>query len=84
MMAPVHGMRIYGDESSLLEFDAYSAGVPALAWIVEDARLQAALWRDLEFVGGECRAMRIEQDSVTLSLDGRSIHPNVALVERNY
>jgi ubiquinone biosynthesis UbiH/UbiF/VisC/COQ6 family hydroxylase len=76
---PVHGMRIHGDESSMLEFDAYSAGVPELAWIVEDARLQAALWRDLEFVAGECRAMRIEQDWVTLSLDDRSVEARLVV-----
>ena len=38
-LVPVHAMRIYGDEpGARLEFDAYAAGVPALAWIVEDAR----------------------------------------------
>ena len=31
-----------------LEFDAYAAGVPELAWIVEDALLQDALWPGLE------------------------------------
>ena len=76
---PVHAMRIHGDESSMLEFDAYSAGVPELAWIVEDARLQAALWRDLEFVAGQCREMRIEQDSVTLSLDERSVEARLVV-----
>jgi 2-polyprenylphenol 6-hydroxylase len=41
---PVHAMRVIGDDGrSLLEFDAYRAGVPELAWIVEDSRLQAAL-----------------------------------------
>lgn len=41
---PVYGMKIHGDDgSSVLAFDAYEAGVPALAWIVEDSRLQAAL-----------------------------------------
>jgi ubiquinone biosynthesis UbiH/UbiF/VisC/COQ6 family hydroxylase len=48
-LAPVHAMRIYGDDgASRLEFDAYRAGVPALAWIVEDGALQDALWRDLD------------------------------------
>jgi ubiquinone biosynthesis UbiH/UbiF/VisC/COQ6 family hydroxylase len=41
-------MRIYGDQSSMLEFDAYGAGVPELAWIVEDRLLQEALWHELE------------------------------------
>ena len=45
---PVHAMRIYGDQSSMLEFDAYGAGVPELAWIVEDRLLQEALWHELE------------------------------------
>ena len=45
-LVPVHAMRIYGDEpGARLEFDAYGAGVPALAWIVEDAVLQDALWQ---------------------------------------
>jgi 2-octaprenylphenol hydroxylase len=42
---PVYGMQIHGDDGrSVLGFDAYEAGVPALAWIVEDSRLQAALF----------------------------------------
>ena len=43
--APVYGMRVHGDDGrSVLDFDAYEAGVSALAWIVEDSRLQAALF----------------------------------------
>ena len=41
----VRGMEVYGDrEGSVLRFDAYECGVPELAWTVEDARLQHALW----------------------------------------
>ncbi len=77
---PVHAMRIHGDDASLLEFDAYSAGVPQLAWIVEDARLQAALWRDLDVIApGECRELRIEQDWVTLTLHERSIQARLVV-----
>ena len=48
-LTPVHAMRVYGDDGdSLIEFDAYAAGASELAWIVEDARLQDALWRGLE------------------------------------
>jgi 2-octaprenylphenol hydroxylase len=32
-LAPVHSMRVQGEDASL-EFDAYEAGVPELAWIV--------------------------------------------------
>ena len=42
-LTPVHAMRVYGDdETSMLEFDAYEAGAPELAWIVEDAPLRNA------------------------------------------
>ena len=77
---PVHAMRIYGDESSMLEFDAYAAGVPELAWIVEDAHLQAALWRDMDvFAPAQCRELRIERDCVTLDLDDRSIQARLVV-----
>jgi ubiquinone biosynthesis UbiH/UbiF/VisC/COQ6 family hydroxylase len=45
---PVWAMRVHGDDGSLIEFDAYRVGVPALAWIVEDGRLQRALEQRLD------------------------------------
>lgn len=49
---PVRAMRVYGDDArSVLEFDAYRAGVAELAWIVEDGALQAALWESLATEG---------------------------------
>jgi ubiquinone biosynthesis UbiH/UbiF/VisC/COQ6 family hydroxylase len=65
-------MRIYGDDASRLEFDAYAAGVPALAWIVEDSALQQALWRGLEaelLVPARCEHLSIEADRAVLRLD---------------
>jgi 2-octaprenylphenol hydroxylase len=48
-LTPVHGMRVWGDDGrSKIEFDAYQSGVSELAWIVEDALLQDALWQLLE------------------------------------
>ena len=45
---PVRAMRVFGDDgASSIEFDAYRAGVPELAWIVEDGALQEALWGGL-------------------------------------
>src|SRR5688500_12473093 len=77
-LVPVHAMRIYGDEpGARLEFDAYAAGVPALAWIVEDAVLQDALWHDLEaqlFAPAACQALDVSADRVLLRLDdGREV-----------
>jgi ubiquinone biosynthesis UbiH/UbiF/VisC/COQ6 family hydroxylase len=68
---PVHAMRIYGDGASHLEFDAYRAGVPELAWIVEDAVLQDELWREVGFeVAPPPESMEVESGKVVLRLAG--------------
>ena len=41
----VYRMRIHGDAGGHLDFDAIDAGLPELAWIAENSRLQAAIWR---------------------------------------
>jgi 2-polyprenyl-6-methoxyphenol hydroxylase-like FAD-dependent oxidoreductase len=81
-------MRVWGDDgSSKIEFDAYQTGVSELAWIVEDALLQDALWRLLqtqerleliapaEFEGFAANASGAE---VTLR-DGRRIRGQLAV-----
>ena len=46
---PVYAMRVHGDDAdSVIEFDAYRAGVSELAWIVEDGKLQSALQQGLD------------------------------------
>jgi ubiquinone biosynthesis UbiH/UbiF/VisC/COQ6 family hydroxylase len=70
---PVHTMRVQGDDASKLEFDAYSAGVPELAWIVEDSALQDALWRELEvdvLAPAQCERLSIEDEWAGLELTG--------------
>lgn len=48
-LAPVHEMHVWGDDGrSRLTFSALSAGLPELAVIAENGRLQHALWRALE------------------------------------
>jgi 2-octaprenylphenol hydroxylase len=74
-LVPVHTMRVYGDDASSLEFDAYGAGVPELAWIVEDALLQDALWSGLEvelFAPAQCEVLKVEPEKVFLQLRDRS------------
>jgi len=70
---PVHAMRIYGDAAGArLEFDAYGAGVPELAWIVEDALLQDALWSGLEaklFAPARCASLGMESGHAVLALE---------------
>lgn len=69
-LTPVHAMRVYGDGDSHIEFDAYRAGVAALAYIVEDRELQDALWQGLEPVIGRCEALAFEDERVRVTLDG--------------
>jgi len=48
-VAPVHDMRVFGDEpSSRLEFSAYASGLLELGATVESGRLHHALWREFE------------------------------------
>ena len=69
-LTAVHAMRVFGDAGARIEFDAYRAGVPALAYIVEDAELQNALWRGLEVEIGHCEGLAVEHDCVRVRLDG--------------
>ena len=69
-MTPVHSMRVFGDRGSRIEFDAYRAGVPALAYIVEDGRLQDALWEGLEAAVGRCEALTVGETCARVRLDG--------------
>jgi 2-octaprenylphenol hydroxylase len=43
----VYAMRIHGDDAGHLTFDAIDAGLPELAWIAENSRLQSAIWQTL-------------------------------------
>jgi ubiquinone biosynthesis UbiH/UbiF/VisC/COQ6 family hydroxylase len=67
---PVHAMRVHGDDASRIEFDAYRAGVPELAWIVEDRLLQDALWRGLPAEVGIPETLAVEQEHAVLGLAG--------------
>jgi ubiquinone biosynthesis UbiH/UbiF/VisC/COQ6 family hydroxylase len=69
-LTAVHAMRVFGDDGSSIEFDAYRAGVKALAYIVEDARLQDALWEGLEAEVGRCEGLAVEEARVRVRLDG--------------
>ena len=81
-VTPVHAMRIFGDDGrSKIEFDAYRAGVPELAWIVEDGLLQDALWRLLEtqerlqlLAPAQCEWFEASAGGASVALrDGRNV-----------
>jgi 2-polyprenylphenol 6-hydroxylase len=73
--APVHAMRIHGDDGrAVLEFGAYEAGVAELAWIVEDAGLQRALWNGLAGSAQRCQALEVGEREARVTLeDGTSL-----------
>lgn len=80
-LTPVHAMRVYGDGSGArIDFDAYRAGVPELAWIVEDRELQAALWGALATQDGleivapaHCAALSLGAPPHITLADGRQV-----------
>ena len=82
-LCPVHAMRIYGDQGACLRFDAYEAGVPELAWIVEDAVLQAALWAANAapvFAPAEPQGLEVAPDRAALTLrDGRRLEASLVV-----
>ena len=69
-ITPVYAMSIFGDAGSHIEFDAYRAGVPALAWIVEDSVLQDSLWRGLQPEVARCESIVVDDERVVLELAG--------------
>ena len=77
-VARVETMRIFGDEpAARLEFSAYDAGLRELAFIVENGRLQQALWQRLAHAPhlrllcpARCEALRQHADYAEIALTG--------------
>ena len=73
-LTPVYSMRIYGDGEAQIEFDAYRAGVPALAYIVQHADVQEALWDGLDATIAGWQAIDVQDDVARVRLDdGREL-----------
>jgi len=79
-LAAIESMRIEGDGDGLLEFAAYDLGERALAWIVEERALRAALVPAVHAAGVQVRggvgfdALAWSADHATLRLtDGTSL-----------
>lgn len=76
-IAAVEAMEVKGDDArhpGLLAFDAYSAHVGALAWIVEDSNLNQALDAALRFapnvrsVTGRATSLQVDANQASISL----------------
>lgn len=87
-LTPVRAMRVFGDDGRAeLSFDAYRAGVEALAWILEDSALQAALAGSLAgearvqaFVPDRLARLEIAGESATLRLaSGRTLRARLVV-----
>ena len=81
-VAAVDGMEVFGDGDNhpgKLAFDAYSAHVDALAWIVEDRNLNAALDAALKFspnvrvTNGRAVSLRTDAQGVDLQLENGDV-----------
>jgi ubiquinone biosynthesis UbiH/UbiF/VisC/COQ6 family hydroxylase len=80
MLTPVHAMRVFGDAGSVIEFDAYRAGVPALAYIVEHALLEEMLWTGLQAEIGRCEGLELDDACARLRLDdGRELQASLVV-----
>ncbi len=76
-LAPIESMQVRGDDGGCLEFSAYDLGERALAWIVEERALRAALlcatYQAGVTVFGEspCQSINWTADEATLCLDSK-------------
>lgn len=74
-------MEVHGDAGGRLDFSAYDAGVPELAWIVESSLMQRELWETARrqgnvtlFCPGVPRRLSFGEDAARLVLaDGREL-----------
>ncbi len=79
---PVTDMRVFGDTGAELDFNSFEIGTPALTYILENARLQHALWQTLQqqdnltlFTRSRCSQLDWPDDQVRITLeDGRLIN----------
>jgi 2-polyprenylphenol 6-hydroxylase len=81
-VAPVYAMQIFGDDNAAsLDFNAYQAGLPELAFILESRLLQDVLWQALQrqsnlkiICPAQCAALDWDAAQATLTLaDGRAL-----------
>ena len=68
----VYRMRVRGDDGGSLTFDALDAGLSDLAWIAENNRLQASLWRAFQD-SANVKAVAARAEAVTWGADGHHV-----------
>ena len=80
----IQAMRIHGDGGAQLTFDALETGLPELAWIAENSRLQYVLWQaagaagNIEFITGQPEAVAWGDGCHALILaDGRRLESDL-------
>ena len=84
-ITPVYAMDIHGDAGGHLNLSAYDAGVPELAWIIEQNLMARELWETVKrqgnldlFCPSASSALAIEPDGVRLTLaDGRVLEASL-------
>lgn len=84
---PVTAMRVFGDEQTELDFNAYQVGVPELNYILENRQLQHALWQVLQqqenltlFNPARCTSVTWQADLAILTLaDGQTLRTKLVV-----
>ncbi len=80
-IAPIHAMKIVGDDGARLDFSAYQSGVPELGWILESSLMACELWESVKRQGNLTllcpaapSAVEIGEKAAVLTLgDGQSL-----------
>lgn len=80
-IAPIHAMKIQGDDGAQLDFSAYESGVSELGWILESSLMACELWESAKrqsnltlLCPAAPHAVEMGEKAVTLTLaDGRKL-----------
>lgn len=72
-VSPVYAMDVHGDQGGRVLLDAYQAGVPQLAWILESKRLQYALWQALKTQTNVCLFEGVQGESLHWGADSTRV-----------
>lgn len=85
-MSAILRMRVHGDADGMIGFDAYEAGAPRLATIVEDSALKQALWQSIDdkdidlFFGTPPQTLTTHDTHACLTLaDGDALHARLVI-----
>lgn len=72
-MAPIHAMRVFGDDGARLDFSAYESGVPELGWILESSLIACEIWENVKRQGNLTIFGRTSPASLSITPEGTTL-----------